>query len=471
MLYGGDGNDTLDGGAGVDSLDGGAGDDTYVYTPDGNIDTITDTAAGANTVDYETTSVDDVLVAVTWEGAGNTLSMTGFDIASGMDGVVQTFRFAEGDHTRDQVFANYVSLGNAVQHDVDGGLTVQGTEYDDVMEAASGGGGLVLHGNGGNDTLQGWVFAEQDQLYGGSGNDTLIGYAGDDLLDGGSGNDMLYGGQTYSFYEADDTYVFGRGYDADTVVDFGGNSKITFEPGIARADVDIRVPWKSDDLVLEIKDTGDTLTVQDWMLGSDRQMPVVLDDVTLTPVDLAASDERGSTGDDTLRGSRDPDRLFGDAGNDTIIAKGGDDTLDGSAGNDVLEGNEGNDTYLFSGTWGSDTIMEDDSTAGNTDTVAFGSGLEAVDIVFEQTVDDLHVSRVAGADTVDIQDWYSGTDFQTEVFRASDGSTLDNTQVDQLIQAMANFVTDKGASSWEDAVTQYRSEAETVVMSHWQASA
>jgi Ca2+-binding RTX toxin-like protein len=52
--------------------------------------------------------------------------------------------------------------------------------------------GLVLTGNGGNNTLTGGV--GNDTLSGGAGNDALSGLGGNDRLDGGLGNDTLYGG-------------------------------------------------------------------------------------------------------------------------------------------------------------------------------------------------------------------------------------------------------------------------------------
>src|SRR5690606_24639600 len=51
-LQGGDGNDLLDGGAGNDLLFGNAGDDTYLITPGGGQDQITDTQ-GLTTLRFE----------------------------------------------------------------------------------------------------------------------------------------------------------------------------------------------------------------------------------------------------------------------------------------------------------------------------------------------------------------------------------------------------------------------------------
>lgn len=69
---------------------------------------------------------------------------------------------------------------------------------------------IVLAGEG-NDTLYGQN--GNDRLFGQGGNDRIYGGAGDNLISGGSGNNLLYG-------EAGaDTYVFGRGYGHDTILD------------------------------------------------------------------------------------------------------------------------------------------------------------------------------------------------------------------------------------------------------------
>jgi len=73
---------------------------------------------------------------------------------------------------------------------------------------------IVLAGEG-NDRLYG--YGGNDRLFGQGGNDVIYGGAGDDLISGGAGDDLLYG-------EAGaDTYVFGRGYGHDTIVDYAEN--------------------------------------------------------------------------------------------------------------------------------------------------------------------------------------------------------------------------------------------------------
>jgi len=55
-------------------------------------------------------------------------------------------------------------------------------------------------------------------------------------------------------------------------------------------------------------------------------------------------------------------------------------------------GGVGNNTYLFNLGGGQDTISDYDPTSGNVDTLRFGAGIKANDIVFTQNRSDLVLS-------------------------------------------------------------------------------
>jgi len=74
------------------------------------------------------------------------------------------------------------------QIEVDGGLGDDTVSGSDGLAALLPG-GLVLHGNGGNDTLTG--ADTNDTIDGGDGNDTLTGGGGADFLEGDAGDDTL----------------------------------------------------------------------------------------------------------------------------------------------------------------------------------------------------------------------------------------------------------------------------------------
>ena len=303
-------------------------------------------------------------------------------------------------------------------------------------------------------------------VYGDAADNILEGTTGRDLIEGGSGNDTLIGGS------GDDIYLFGRGDGNDVIIETDtaqGGDVLRFAEDIAFADVQVSPDRK--DLVFTLKDTGDSVTLQKWKSGKNAY-PITVefgDGTVLTSDDLNVKFNSGGSGNDTVRGSRVNDYLYGLGGNDRIIAKDGDDVLDGGAGNDILVGGAGNDIYQFTSGWGNDTIIEDDATPGNTDTVAFGSGLLTLDLMFNRSGDDLLVSQIGTTDTIAIQNWYLGSQYQTEIFQVSDGSALLNTQVDQLIQAMAGFSAESGLD-WSSAAQQRPEEVETILASSWQSA-
>ncbi|MEK7759307.1 MAG: calcium-binding protein, partial [Pseudomonadota bacterium] len=154
---------------------------------------------------------------------------------------------------------------------------------------------------------------------------------------------------------------------------------------------------------------------------------------------------------------------------DALSGGAGAETREGGAGNDVLTGGTGNDLYRFGYGDGQDQLLDVDPTAGNRDTVVLGAS--ALDIVFTRAGLGLALSLHGGSDTLTVQGWGLGSTFQTEVFQAADGSTLANTQVDQLIQAMATFSANNGGISWDQAITQNPNEAQAVLSAYWQPGA
>ncbi|MCK7498081.1 MAG: hypothetical protein MZW92_50775 [Comamonadaceae bacterium] len=80
------------------------------------------------------------------------------------------------------------------------------------------------------------------------------------------------------------------------------------------------------------------------------------------------------------------------------------------------------------------------------------------------------VSRHGSSDSISVQSWDSGAANQVEVFRAADGSTLLNTQVDQLIQAATQFSASTGLA-WDQAIDQRPQEVQAVLAAYWQPAA
>jgi Ca2+-binding RTX toxin-like protein len=179
-------------------------------------------------------------------------------------------------------------------------------------------------------------------------------------------------------------------------------------------------------------------------------------------------DVPGTSGDDLLTGNGNANILIGGLGNDTLNGGAGNDRLTGGLGNDMLAGGLGNDLYRINRHDGQDTISENDSTAGNRDRLLYGDTITPLNLVLSRRVNDLQLSIHDGTDQVTIQNWYSGTSNQVETIQAGNGQTLVNTQVEQLIQAMAQFSAANGGITWDQAIDQQPQAVQAVLAASWQ---
>ena len=358
---------------------------------------------------------------------------------------------------------------------------LSGEDGDDVLLGGTQNDNLL--GGNGNDNLQGQD--GNDTLTGGAGNDTLDGGAGDDSLDGGTGND---------------TYLFGRGSGKDTVsaYDTTAGKLDVVQLGSDVLTSDVTLSRESDTLVLTINGTGDILKVSSYFnsdaagpyqveqikfadgtiwdvaavkarallgtAGSDAltgyasadSMSGLAGDDTLygragndtldggVGADLLSGDDGddvllGGTQNDNLLGGNGNDNLQGQDGNDTLTGGAGNDTLDGGAGNDTLDGGVGNDTYIVGRGQGAELVQDSDATSGNTDVVQFAAGVTADQIWFRKVGNDLEVSIIGSNDKLTVQSWYSGSQYHVEQFKTSDGKTLLDSKVQELVSAMASF--------------------------------
>lgn len=456
ILIGGEGHDTIAGGPGNDILQGEEGNDNYVINIGDGLDHITDNS-GENVATFGAgINAHGLSLQVTWSGSNHALDV-GYNPASTLDRLliddglstgVQSFAFATSEQlARDALLQMVAGRDGSIQHQAagTGGVTVSGTNYNDTINAS----------------------VSDDYLQGQAGNDVIYGNAGNDYISGGLGNDALNGGT------GNDIYLFSRGHGQDVIFESttaAGGDVVRFGADIAFADVQVKL--NRNNLVFVLKEGSDTVTLDNWK-SRKTVYPVTVefgDGTVLKAPDLNASIKTGDNGNNTLRGSTANEFLYGLGGSDRILAKDGRDIIDGGAGNDSLEGGPGNDTYQFTAGFGTDTLIENDTTPGNTDTVAFGSGIDPLDLQFERLADDLRVSVVGRGDSVTVQDWYLGPQYQTEIFRSSDGSILLNTGIDQLIQAMAGFSAETGLD-WTSAAQQRPEEVQAVLATAWQAAA
>ncbi len=234
-------------------------------------------------------------------------------------------------------------------------------------------------------------------------------------------NDTLskeYYGDILSGEDGNDTYLVNRGDGALRINDNGeGDDTIRFGEGITAESLIIKWDQSNNGLIIGIKEPGNTTTsivdlsdkiiIENWFDISGQIENFVFDDgFTLNTNSLyeqllSMRDEQGITarvleengeliggayhdllygasGEEALSGQGGNDFLKGLDGDDLLNGDDGDDSLEGGLGDDTIYGGYGNDYYIFNRGDGKDLIFD---IAGNQDTLMFGVGITADDIV------------------------------------------------------------------------------------------
>lgn len=401
ILYGQSGNDNLDGGTGNDTLYGGKGDDTY-------------------TVDSTTDVVNE-------------------NLSEGTDLVKSSVTHTLRDNVEN--------------------LTLTGT--------------TAINGTGN---------ALNNIIIGNSAVNTLSGGAGDDTLNGGAGNDKLIGGLGNDIYVVDST--------SDAVTENANEGTDTIQSSVTRT-LEANVENLTLTGTTAINGTGNTLN--NILIGNSAIN-------TLT----------GLAGDDYLDGGAGADKLIGGAGNDTyVIDNTGDvitenanegmdsvqstvtytlgtnlenltltgstainaigntlaNTLKGNTAANTLTGGTGSDTYLFDRSSGIDTLVENDATSGNKDTLSFGSDIAADQLWFSKSGNNLEVSVIGTSNKAVMKDWYLGNQYHVEQLKSGNNLTLLDTQVQNLVQAMAGMTPPPGGQT--SLPPDYQTQLNAVITANW----
>ena len=155
---------------------------------------------------------------------------------------------------------------------------------------------------------------------------------------------------------------------------------------------------------------------------------------------------------------------MGNAGNDILDGQAGDDELIGGAGNDSLTGGEGNDIYLFGLGDGADTVNNYDTSATSVDTARFVD-VDYHDLWFNRSGSNLQITVAGTDDRVTISNWYSNANYQVDRIEVGD-SVLLNSQVEQLVSAMASYGVPSGAGNV--IPQEVKDELQPVLAETWQ---
>lgn len=432
-LFGDAGNDILRGGAGNDQMDGGDGTDWADYSDmtaavavDLGVTIQQNTGAGGldslhGIENARGGSANDVL-------RGNALA----NALSGMAGNDSMLGFA-GNDTLDGGTGNDTLRGGLGNDVLNGGDGVDWADYVDMTASVNVNLNVTtvqVTGAGGSDTL-----TNIENVRAGSANDNLKGNASDNTLDGQAGNDALFGNAGH------DNLIGGAGNDIlngglgnDTLSGGDGNDWADYFDSTAAVNVDLRI------------------ATQQNTVGAGLDIFYNIENL------------RGGLGNDTLNGSVYANALAGQAGNDFMVGNGGNDTLYAGLGNDTLFGGTGNDTYQFNRGDGQDTLTDADATVGNSDILAFQTGVTNNQLWLTHVGNDLVVSVIGTTDKVTIKNWYVSSNNHVESITAG-GKTLLDGNVNALVSAMSAFT--PPAAGQTTLPTSYQTALNPVIAANW----
>ncbi len=395
-IYGMDREDFLSGGKGDDFLAGGNQNDTYAFSKGDGHDIIQDGMGNIISGDF-----DVLQFGVTIHASDITFSR----ISSSLDTLVLNVGGTEDTVTLSNEF-NYTETG------------IFGEIFWDRVEEVrfTDGSGVVWTSE---QIAQMAIDAETT-----AGDDHVYGFSTNNVLDGGTGDDILEG------RGGDDTYIFGRGYGHDTIIDDVGLSVLApyYDTLIFKdlnfADVDVSRAVNS--LTFTIRDTGETVTMQDQYVrawaGGDSWGAVdafVFKDQTFSFADFAPSKLPviGTSAGEIINGSE-----YGE-------------TIDGKGGDDVLFGYGGGDVYIFGLGYGRDTVVDGTGYAGfaSYDYVHFNADVKLSDFTLSIVDRNLLFSHLNGQDSLTIVDQFRYGWLKVEEFDFADGTILTSDQVLEMV--------------------------------------
>lgn len=419
----------LDGVTGADTMIGGLGNDTYY------VDNV-----GDQTIELAGEGIDTVNASISYTLGANLENLTLLDfskpekgIADGVDILVYGYPKAfELDYMQGDAVAGY--KGTCALTAI-ANLSTQANQAlteKEVVQRAIDNNWTVTDPNQTDYQRGGSSYADQQALLTSYGinNGLLIGYNEEsiaNLIKGGRGVIMAVNG---GVLWADNAYL-----------DNGGVNHVVTVTGVACDAItgEINGFYIADSGRGKVSDMTRYVSLADFRAAAN--VPNAYSIYTVDPIKLW-EENINATGNDL---------------DNVIVGNRGNNILTGGKGNDTLIGQAGNDTYQFAMGDGQDTIVENDATAGDIDVLQF-TNLSQNNLWFKQVGNNLEINVMGTTDQIIIKDWYvagaSGTDNQIERIQTADGLTLYNTDVEQLVQAMAAFAPPGAAqTNWTNGDT------------------
>jgi Ca2+-binding RTX toxin-like protein len=319
--------------------------------------------------------------------------------------------------------------------------------------------------------LQAW--SKGDGSHGDTNYVAASGEVSGDVAQAGAGysyvydNTKLAGGATES--KVTYTYADGSSYSTDTVSQPDGSYQQAWSKGDG-SHGDTNYVAASGEVSGDVAQTGAgyRYSYDNTVLGSGASESKVIYTYTdgstysTDTVSLAdgSYDQAWSKSDGTSGNS------YVDVAGHMIVGSTANNTLVAGAGSDVLIGGAGSDTYELSRGAGADVIVENDASAGNTDTFQFDPSIASDKLWFRHVGNNLEVDVIGTSDSFTVSNWYLGSQYHVEQFKTSDGKTLLDSQVQNLVNAMASFT--PPAAGQTTLPPSYATALEPVIAANWQ---
>lgn len=330
--------------------------------------------------------------------------------------------------------------GNNIISAGDGNNEINVGEGDNNITSGSGDDYIELLGNGNNSIIAG--DGDNDIYILGNSNNRITTGNGDDDITGGDGNNTINASDGDNEIYADDGNNLIKTGDGDDYIDVGdGNNTIVAGDGSNRIDVgdgSNTINAGDGDNEVYALDGNNFITT-----GSGDDYIAVYDGNNTIIAGDGSNEIEVGDGDNFIQTGNDQDYISVGSGNNTITAGSGDDNIVLSGGNNEVSGGLGNDTYeIGMDSAGTTRINNADSDGGEDSLVLDGASAE--DLWFYREMSHLMIRNLADEHSVTVENWFDSPDNQIDQVM-TDEMVLHQTQIDQLIQAMATFNVDTGA--------------------------
>lgn len=394
---------TFNGGKGNDSYNGGGGADTYIYNLGDGLDYIYDNS-GDNRIKF-----------------GPGISYEDLSFRTNYGGIL--FIFVDPEMTQGLKLSSRSSIKYLEFAD---GSVVDFSTQNFVVRQDNKDESLEINDN------------RITHLYMGDGDSTVYNRVGHDItIIGGKGNDTIRGGSGV------DTYVWNLGDGMDNLRDTEAKDKIVFGAGITAADLTFRKERNGLRIIVK-NDENQGMLIANYQLYNQNELKnIYFADGSSLDISQSIVLHQTNADDEFCVGYGD-NTVYCGAGNDKIESYGGDNIYVGGTGNDSFSDWDGDDTYIYNLGDGFDSI----SDGGGDDKIVFGKGINPGDLSFKRNENNLSISINGNEEQgIEISNHFGSDSNKIETIEFHDGSTLDISNADQLIQAMNSFSISNSAST------------------------